>query len=666
MSIRHVSPAAGSAIASTAGPGGAACWGAARSERVTPAANHSTLPDDARPAGLRGQALAIRLVAWSAWFGILTGYLELVNLGFKKYVLGRLLLLGEHTLWLAPLADGALFLLLGAMLVPLAMLGPARLARRAAFFVFAFVLAASLVLLHREIHNYAAALLAAGVAVQSARFLDARVSAFDRLVRRTLPSMIAAVLASAITVPAVGWWRERRAVRALPAVRRESPNVLLIVWDTVRAESLSTYGYERDTTPHLSALAEEAIVFERAVTTSPWTLPSHASLFTGRWAHELSANWNVPLDDAYPTLAEVLRSRGYATAGFVANQHYCSRVQGLGRGFLHYEDFNEVTAEFVLSAQITRRLVESSRLRRLTGWKDYWGRKPAATIDRRFLRWLAARPDRPFFALLNYYDAHQPYRPPPPFDERYGPSEWREGVRFRAALRHAAPMDTYSLTPRQSQGEQDAYDGSIAYLDACLGRLLDELDARGVLDDTLVIVTSDHGEHFGEHGLRDHGNSLYRSLIHVPLVIRFPGGQLSGVRVPQVVSLRDLPATVLDLIGCEDGNVLPGSSLRRCWKETEPAGSSAQPAFASLRPPAGSDDPEQHLDAVIDSGFHYVAFGDGREALFDFLDDPGEAHDLSGAETMQETLARLRALVAEQSSERTDQPASTGDRKFDP
>jgi arylsulfatase A-like enzyme len=365
----------------------------------------------------------------------------------------------------------------------------------------------------------------------------------------------------------------------------------------------------------------------------------------------LSANWDVPLDDTYPTLAEVLSSRGYVTAGFVGNQHYCSRVHGLARGFLHYEDFNELGTEFVLSCQLGRRLTESSRFRRATGWKDFWGRKTAETVDRDFLRWIDRRPDRPFFAFLNYYDAHQPYRAPAPFDEQYGPSEGREGIPFRALLRHAGPVATDALTPRQCQAEQDAYDGSIAYLDACLGRLLDELEARGILDNTLVIVMSDHGEHFGEHGLRDHGNSLYRSLLQVPLVIRCPGGQPTGLRLPQIVSLRDLPATVMDLVGRGDRFEFPGTSLRRCWDGSQPEGSPGTAVFASLRPPTGCDKPEQDLDAVIAGGLHYIACGDGHEELFDFLHDAGEAHDLSKAENMHEAIARLRDLVARRSTE---------------
>jgi arylsulfatase A-like enzyme len=423
--------------------------------------------------------------------------------------------------------------------------------------------------------------------------------------------------------------------------------VLILVWDTVRAKSLSTYGYHRDTSRNLTELGKEGVVFQRAVATSPWTLPSHASLFTGRWVNELSARLDVPLDDAEPTLAEVLSRWGYVTAGFVANQHYCSRVHGLERGFLHYADFNVLGTEFVLSCQLGRRLTESTRVRRWTGRKDFFGRKSAERIDRDFLQWIDKRPRRPFFAFLNYYDAHTPYLPPPPFDERFGSSRWREEVPYCAHLRRALPVDPENFTRRQRKSEQDAYDGSIAYMDACLGRLLGELERRGILDDTIVIVTSDHGEHFDEHGLRDHGNSLYRPLLHVPLVIRYPKHVPAGLRPSEVVSLRDLPATVIDLLGRGEGSGFPGHSLRGSWEGTESEDSRAPPAYAALRPPSGQGSPWPTLDAVIAEGFHYIKFDDGHEELFDFWNDPQEADDLSSSESLQETLLRLRALVAQ-------------------
>jgi arylsulfatase A-like enzyme len=594
--------------------------------------------------------LVSRLVRWAIWFGILTGYLELLNLGFRRYAVGSLILLGRHTLWMAPLADAALFLVLGAALVPIAICRPTRAVERLATWGFAFTAAASLILLHGEIHNLAAALLSAGVAVQATRFVAARVEGFDRLVRRTLPWMAAACIGAAVALPAWWAWDEHRAIEALPRVAEGSPNVLLVVWDTVRANSLSTYGYRRDTSPNLTRVGGEGVVFERAIAPSPWTLPSHASFFTGRWAHELTANWDVPFDDAHPTLAEALGARGYVTAGFVANQHYCSQVHGLNRGFVHYEDFNPSWSEFVLSSQIGRRLTTSPRLRRWTGFKDVWGRKSAEQINADFLRWLDVRPSRPFFAFLNYYDAHLPYHAPPTFDEGFGSNDWMKGFPFCAQLRYSYVLDPDSLAPGQRRAEHDAYDRSIAYLDACLGRLTAAMERRGILDDTLVIVLSDHGEHFGEHGLREHGNSLYRPLLHVPLVVRYPSRVPSGPRPPQVVSLRDLPATVLDLLGCTGPFELPGTSLRRYWDGSEPE-EPAPPLFASLRPSAGYDAPHLHLDGVIAEGKHYIRSGEGGEELYDFDHDPLEQRDLSSVKGMQETVAWLRAMAVTASNE---------------
>jgi arylsulfatase A-like enzyme len=486
-------------------------------------------------------------------------------------------------------------------------------------------------------------MLLGGTAVQAVCRVSRRIERFHRLVQATLPWMAAACVGTAIGLPAWWTWSENRAIAALPKAAQGRQNILLIVWDTVRAKSLGTYGYDRDTSPNLTALGKSGIVFQRAVAPCSWTLPSHASFFTGRWADELSASWNVPLDDTYPTLAEVLNARGYVTAGFVANQFNCSHVRGLRRGFLHYEDFSDLGTEFVLSCEIGRHLTESTRFRRLMGWNDFWGRKSAEAVGRDFLHWLDKQPDRPFFAFLSYFDAHQRYYAPPPFDGKFGPRQWREDTAFDAHPRHSSLATPDALTPRQRQAEQNAYDGSIAYMDACLGHLLDELNRRGLLDNTLVIVTSDHGEQFGEHGLCEHGNSLYRPVLHVPLVIRTPGGAPSELQVEQVVSLRDLPATIVDLVGLGDRVEFPGRSLRRYWDGTETEIAQTTPVYAHLQ---FGDDREKCLVAVIADGLHYVRFIDGHEELFDFFQDPLEARDLSSEPDMQSSFSRLRALVS--------------------
>ena len=153
------------------------------------------------------------------------------------------------------------------------------------------------------------------------------------------PLLVGAVLAIMLLTFGGRAWSEYRASAALPPAPADARNVLLIVWDTVRAGNLSLHGYGRRTSPNLERLAGRGVRFDQAFATAPWTLPSHSSLFTGRWPHELTADWRSPLDETYPTLAEYLAAHGYDTAGFVANLDYCSRETGLSRGFAHYEDY---------------------------------------------------------------------------------------------------------------------------------------------------------------------------------------------------------------------------------------------------------------------------------------------------------------------------------------
>ena len=188
--------------------------------------------------------------------------------------------------------------------------------------------------------------------------------------------------------------------------------MLFIVLDTVRAESLSVYGYHRKTSPNLTKLAQHGVRFDQARASAAWTLPSHASMFTGRWPYELSTHPDRPLDSTYPTLAEVLRNHGYATAGFVGNTYFCNRWFGLGRGFLHYEDVAVCLVEIIRSSDMGRALISKVAPSIFTRDRPYayFNRKDAATVNHEC--WpgsTASRSGRPFFAFLNYYDAHDPY-----------------------------------------------------------------------------------------------------------------------------------------------------------------------------------------------------------------------------------------------------------------
>ncbi len=400
---------------------------------------------------------------------------------------------------------------------------------------------------------------------------------------RTLPVLVAIVIVSAASIQvsdSVKQWREAR--RPMPAAG--SSNVLLIVLDTVRADHLGAYGYGRATTPAFDRLAARGIRFEEARAPAPWTLASHASFFTGRWPHELGVNWLIPIQSHFPTLAEYLENHGYATAGFVANAGYCSYETGLSRGFTHFEDYILARLGTLRGACLFDAALKS--FGHLTLPLDFGvihqfranvsdlfftpERKTAARINHDFLHWFDQRPepDRPFFVFLNYLDTHTPYLLPPEARPRFGMNP-RSRQDYVDVMMEWGSLNKQKLPQRYKVLARDAYDDCIAYLDEQLGILFETLQARGVLDKTLVVITSDHGEALGEHGLYTHGESLYRPEVRVPLLVMLPASHSTKAVVRETVSLRDLPATVVDVVGLAGAGAqeapFPGQSLARFW-----------------------------------------------------------------------------------------------------
>lgn len=582
----------------------------------------------------------------AVWFGVLSGLAEVSLLAVKKYIGHRFVPWGLDISWMAPLAD---VLILAVPALALSLVGrswPQRVRMQTAAFVFVFLGSFGPLRLMSLVNDYTALILAAGVAVQAARLIVAHADGFYSLLRRTLPWMVAFVVA--LVIVAQGWPRlaERRALAALPPASPNAANVLLIVLDTVRAQSLGLYGYARRTTPHLERLAKAGVSFERAITPSPWTLPAHASMFTGRFPHEHSAEAPKGLDATFPTLAEVLSARGYLTAGFVANLFYCTRASGLSRGFAHYEDYRISPGQIALSSSLSQAVFGNIRLRRLAGYHELLNRKDAERVNRDFLRWLSSRWDRrPFFAFLNYLEAHAPYLPPKPFDDMFGAQQ----ARRRPFLEAGDKLRRY-WPAAEVQTELDAYDGAIAYLDHQIGQLFDELERRGALRNTVVIITSDHGEEFFEHGLMSHGSSLYRPSLHVPLLISFPPHVPAGKTVHDPVTLRDLPATVVDLLKLEGDARFPGSSLARHWAGgRDPRRAEADPVLSetTAKPwkPGWFPVHKGDMQSLVDARYHYVRNGDGREELYDVRNDPWEQRDLSGSVEASRVLPRFRASL---------------------
>ncbi len=443
-------------------------------------------------------------------------------------------------------------------------------------------------------------------------------------------------------------------------------NVVLVVLDTVRAESLSLYGAGRPTSPKLAAWARRGVRFEQARSTAPFTLGTHASLFTGRPMSQTSARVDAALDGTHPTLAEHLRARGYATAGFVGNIFYGSAHYGLGRGFDVYRD---------LPGDLTRRITPRELLRScglgaglLTWFERKWRilepmqrlRYDAQALNRDALAWLDGPLERqqPFFLFLNYFDAHAPYSLPGSAPQHHarqtGDRLERRLKELKAVEGSDAPGDL-AFRDQVHAEVRDAYDDGIAWLDGQLDALLGELDRRGALANTLVVITADHGEMLGEHGQFGHGLSLARPVVHVPLVVIGPSelGLPAGAAISEPVSVRDVPATVLHLISDPQPVRFPGRSLARFWAEVPGGDGPVEPVLTEV----------EHMPWMPRRATSPVAFGpmwlltEGRwsyhrqehetlglvEHLYDLESDPGEEQDLAPEPSHRDTLRTLRA-----------------------
>jgi arylsulfatase A-like enzyme len=567
----------------------------------------------------------------AAAFGLLTGLVE----GLAFLALQRLAFLGWSNglvdvslpiVWIAPAVYLPLFLGMGVVLTVLQRRLPRLRGTSAGVFLFGTLALTDWMglLLHDRIHRAAVVLLALGVAVQAARWSARHEVGVARALTVAFPTLVTAWAAAGAVAVVAGWLEGRP--RAEAAAAPGGPNVLVIVADTLRADHLSTYGYARPTSPNLDRIATRGVVFEHAFAASSWTAPSHAALLTGRHLHEHGVEWATTHRFAaipYPTLPEVFAARGYRTAAFSANLFWFTRAMGFGRGFMHFDDYFHSPADMVLRT-FYGRAFETLVLRRM-GYEDIPARKRAPDVSRAFLEWVDRGGDRPFFAFLNFMDAHDPYLPPAPFRTRFatrgepgGLLNWRLGRK------------DLQLTPEQREAEIDAYDGAIAYLDHHLAALVEALRARGLGDRTLVVITSDHGEAFAEHGNYLHGNSLYREEIEVPLILLGPGVP-AGTRIPTPVSTAAVAATVADLADGDRGP-FPGPSLALLWRAAPPD----PPAVLSevgVQPWQPPSVPVHHgaIRSLVTDRWHYIEHSRLGVEAYRWREDRDEARDLAAS-----------------------------------
>ena len=575
------------------------------------------------------------------WFGIVAGLLEALARLAMKLLAGDATHLGAYLAWMPAAANGMLFAGIGGLFAVVAVVLPRLGGPRLWLAVFSFLCALDVLWVWSPPMTFSAvALLSGGIAFQVTRTVAPRFVGVRRLIGWSTPALVLILVLTAVGIEAWRVGRERR-MAAVPAMAGQ-PNVLLLVLDTVRSLNLGTYGYFRATTPTLSALAERGVLFERTITVSSWTLPSHAAMFTGRWTHEQGTGWEKALDDRWPTVAEELGKRGYASGGFVGNLGYCDREFGLSRGFAHYEDYDLTWRQAMRSSRLGFWLSRQPRVDRRFGPGAEWTRKHAGQLTRNFLDWEAKQdPNRPWFGFINFFDAHREY---------WSPREYRTLFAGDSARAPAVP---HRLPPQDAGGRYGSkapiadYDRAIRYTDDEIGKLLAELERRGALRNTVVIITSDHGEEFEEHGFIGHGNSLYLPSLSVPLVIAFPGRIPGNVRVPQVVSNRDLAATMMALVDTTGRSPFPGASLARFWQPNPPAMADtvvAELGYAWGKPswlPVSKGD----MASAFHGTRHLIRGGDGRFELFDIGADWWEQTDFYGDSMAQPVTAGLRQMI---------------------
>lgn len=576
----------------------------------------------ARPAEVMTIAVCAALVA---------ALIYVARWGYVWFVREEVVGVTRDIAWFAPLATLLIWMVAALPVLLLTPFVPRRGTLWLSGFGFFSMTALSALLPVGALSRLSVGILSLGLGAAAARVLVERERAVPFLRRTAFASaLLLAVAASSI---AVGSWRATRPSEG--DAPGGAPNVLLIVMDAARADALSMSGSTRRTSPHLDQLARDGVHFAHAFATASWTRPSHRSMFTGTYpirpADARSSFLARATNDTTPMLAEFFRRHGYETGAFVANFYYTGWDAGFTRGFRVYRDFPR-TLEQVLRTSTLGQTKFARTLYDAEGMDDVWNavvdndltvparpanaEKGAAAITDEFLAWRARRPARPFFAFLNYYDAHLPYAPPPPYDR----------------------MFNNGAIPR------DKYDGSIAYIDAEIGRLTQGLRARGELDRTILVITSDHGELFGEHGLYEHTSNLYYKLLHIPLIVRWPAQIPAGARVDAEVSLRDLAATLAALALPNERAPFAGASLAPLWSGDEASRSAALSLVEqgvrrdSTLPFARGD-----MVSLADSVWHFVRNnGTGKEELYRYREDPAELHDRSADAETASILSSMR------------------------
>jgi arylsulfatase A-like enzyme len=609
---------------------------------------------------------ASTLFVTACWFAMLAGLVEGAGLLVFQRInwaqWARVLHVSKEILWISPIVDLVFFLLIACAVMLVSRVFPRLPGLRVLVFILVSLTAYDWLLVTGRLYKHACLLLALGLAVALTRWLKKHEVSAVLFWKRSTTVLLGVFLVLLVGIEGSKRLHEFYWTSHLPAATPGSPNILLIVVDTLRADHVSSYGYSRQTTPQIDNLATHGVLFQNAIAPSSWSLPSHASLVTGRAVHEHGvgnvqpmpwSGWGDRALNGLPTIGEALQQRGYRTGAFSANRIYFTSNVGLGRGFLHFEDYFDSVGDAFVRTEFGREFARlylnrspKSKFTRffrwagLSNWLDkdsegsgeYGGafgvRKRADALNHEALRWIERDRRHPLFAFLTYLDVHYSYGGP----AGYPKPAWDHDTTI------------------------DEYDAGLKYEDDYIGRLLADLDRAGILNNTLVIVTSDHGESLGDHGLSYHGAVLYWELVRVPLIVSWPGHLPEGVRVEQPVGNQAIAATILEMLGGHSD--FPAAPLSKLWQISGSSDQSA-PSFPNVvselpqtntivkedrvmqgKEPLATDG---WMRSVISPQWQLISHQKYGDQIYDWTSDPAEAKDLINTAQGQAARARMKA-----------------------
>ena len=392
------------------------------------------------------------------------------------------------------------------------------------------------------------------------------------------------------------------------------PNIVLISIDTLRPDHLGCYGYGRPTSPNIDAIAAQGALFEQHISSAPWTLPAHAAMFTSvpDSVHGVVDAVKFRLSEDFETLPESFQSAGYATAGFFAGP-YLHPAFGLGQGFDRYVDCVQTVPDGHVDAD------NEWSMRDPVLRASHHG----VTNDKVYAEWQrffgeASTEDEPFFAFVHLWDVHFDFTPPPPYDTLFDPDY--DGP-FTGRDFFYDPAINAAIPERDKEHIIALYDGEIAWTDEIVGRIRHDLGAAGLLEDTIFVITADHGTELFDHGAKGHRTTLYDEQIHIPLIVHYPG-VVSAARFVGQTRMIDLGPTLRDLAGLPAVATTMGESLGPHLRG-ELVGGPDRPAVSELMSVG------RNLRSLrTSSGKFVVNHDNGGSAWFDLGQDPGELQPL--------------------------------------